>query len=458
MNKKVSPIKQRKDINIGIVIFLFIIIYIGIYVYIFFTKSEVSLYEVKSGTLFSDKNYTGIIMRTEETVSTSMAGYVNYYFREGDRISKNETVYSIDSDKSIYTKLSGDGSEIMLTSEDLTELKGYINNEYRSAESFKDFKRLKEGIKAAYTKQLDKRLLQELNRLVKENNIDASFEIIKSEKAGILSFCFDDLSDLTEDKLSKSLFENKGSEKVLYTSNLLETNAPVYKIITEDEWKIAVLIDEELFLKLHECSSVSFTINSKQTITAPITVFTRNDEYYAVISLSKYITNYTDCRYVDISFDTVQTEGLKIPLTAIVYKNYYRIPAEYFTYVTGENKNSINLSVEFYDKESGERAYKQTEVDVFYDDGAFKYIDSNAFSEETYILASDGNRVMLNTFITKLEGAYNINNGYAVFKRIERLSTGEDYTLVRKNSASGLSEFDHIALDATKVKEGEVIY
>ncbi len=456
MIKSPTKIKQKKDINIGIIIFLFILIYIGICVYIFFTKSEVSLYVVRPGTLFSDKTYTGIILRTEETVNTNMAGYVNYYFQEGDRISKNETVYSIDSDKSIYDKLSGDGSEIMLNSEDLIELKGQINKAYRNAQNFKDYKELKDSINVSYTRQLDKRLIQNLNKLVRESNIDASFEVIKSEKAGIVSFCFDSLSELTEEALSKDLFDNIEEEQVLYTSDLLETNAPVYKIITEDDWKIAVMIDEELFYKLHDKDSVSFTINSEQTITAPVKVLTKKEEYYAVISLSKYITNYTDCRYVDISFDTAKTEGLKLPLSAIAYKNYYRVPSEYFTYDSKEN--SVFLSIEFYDKNSGERAYKQTETEVFYDDGAFKYIDCNLFPEETYILVGGGNRIMLNTYITKLEGAYNINDGYAVFKRIERLETNDEYTLIRKNSTSGLAEFDHVALDVLKIKEGEVIY
>ena len=62
------------------------------------------------------------------------------------------------------------------------------------------------------------------------------------------------------------------------------------------------------------------------------------------------------------------------------------------------------------------------------------------------------------TFVNKLEGAYNINKGYAVFKRIERLNTENGYCIVKKNSVSGLSTYDHIALDATSVIEDTVIY
>jgi hypothetical protein len=65
---------------------------------------------------------------------------------------------------------------------------------------------------------------------------------------------------------------------------------------------------------------------------------------------------------------------------------------------------------------------------------------------------------MLYLFAVKLEGAYNINNGYAVFKRVERLESGTDYVLVKRNSPSGLKAYDHIALKADKVTEGAVIY
>ena len=81
------------------------------------------------------------------------------------------------------------------------------------------------------------------------------------------------------------------------------------------------------------------------------------------------------------------------------------------------------------------------------------------FAKETYISTPDmASRVMLYTFTNKLEGAYNINKGYAVFKRVERLKTENGYAIVKKNSASGLSAYDHIALDASSAVEDAVIY
>lgn len=452
---KITNIFAKKDINIGIVVFLFVLIYLGIYIYVFFTKSEVALYEVRPGTLFSDQKYTGIILRTEEIVYTDNAGYVNYYFREGDRVSKNEMIYSIDSDKSIYDRLMGDGNEIMLENNDISELKQRIHKEYREADTFREYKNLKEELSIAYTKQLDKRLIKKLNDIVKDTGITDNFNIVKSEKAGILSFTFDDYSNISFEDITESTFEAAKEGTHINTSDLVAKDAPVYKIITADNWQIVVDIDEELFKKLRDNNTVTFIINKKQTITAPVETVTRKNKYYAVISLSKYITNYTEDRFVDISFDTVVTEGLKLPLTAIANRNYYRIPSEYFVY--DEKTEEYSLMVEYYDKDSGERAYKPVITEIFYDDKIYKYVDTDILPPETYI-KTDDSRNLLTTYTVMLEGAYNINNGYAVFKRIERLTTEGEYTLVKKNSVSGLSEFDHIALDSSNVNQGEVIY
>ena len=57
-----------------------------------------------------------------------------------------------------------------------------------------------------------------------------------------------------------------------------------------------------------------------------------------------------------------------------------------------------------------------------------------------------------------LEGVYNINKGYAVFKQIEVLAENDEYYTIKKGMSYGLSVYDHIALDADTVEEGALIY
>ena len=57
-----------------------------------------------------------------------------------------------------------------------------------------------------------------------------------------------------------------------------------------------------------------------------------------------------------------------------------------------------------------------------------------------------------------LEGVYCINQGYAVFRRIEILDQNEEYAIVSRNTDYGLSRYDHIVRNADKVNEEEILY
>jgi hypothetical protein len=57
-----------------------------------------------------------------------------------------------------------------------------------------------------------------------------------------------------------------------------------------------------------------------------------------------------------------------------------------------------------------------------------------------------------------LQGVYSVNQGYAVFRRIEKISENQEYYIVRTNISYGLSLYDHIILDSRTVKEGQIIF
>ncbi len=57
-----------------------------------------------------------------------------------------------------------------------------------------------------------------------------------------------------------------------------------------------------------------------------------------------------------------------------------------------------------------------------------------------------------------LKGAYNVNKGYTVFKKVEILESANGYSIVKKNSSYGLQVYDHIVLDASGVHDGQLLY
>ena len=53
---------------------------------------------------------------------------------------------------------------------------------------------------------------------------------------------------------------------------------------------------------------------------------------------------------------------------------------------------------------------------------------------------------------------YNINKGYAVFREIKIIDENEEYCIVEEGSTFGLAQYDHIVLDASTVKDEDIVY
>lgn len=459
MANNIIRFKQKKDVNIGIVIFLVIMVYVLFHVYTFFTKSEISLYEVQPGEMYVTSRCDGMILREEELVYTEIAGYLNYYYGEGSRVAKNSTVYSIDSNRDMYDLISGSATEIKLSGNDLEDLKDLLHENLVYPDPDRSILERKAAITTGYQRLIDSMLMEELNQIVTSTGIISNFHVVSTEKSGILSYMMDEFTDYTIQDVSASCFEKKDSATSLYSVDLIAANSPVYKIITGDSWRIIVLLNDTLYGHLLGKDSATFYLDNKIKITAPINCYRKDNDFFAEITLDKYLSNYTSKRFVDINFELEYVDGLKIPETAITFKDYYRIPEEYLVLGGNETSKTKGLLVEEFNKDTGTTQYTFKEAEIFYTTDGFAYIDCLDFAKETYISTQDmSSRVMLYTFVNKLEGAYNINKGYAVFKRVERLKSENGYVIVKKNSASGLSAYDHIALDAASVVEDSVIY
>ena len=95
---------------------------------------------------------------------------------------------------------------------------------------------------------------------------------------------------------------------------------------------------------------------------------------------------------------------------------------------------------------------------IYYENKDSYYIDDESVttgdvavkpdSSSTYTIGSD---------VDKLTGVYNINKGYAVFKRIDILTQNSKYTIIDTGTDYGVALYDHIALDGSKLKEDQLV-
>ncbi|NLO08459.1 MAG: hypothetical protein GX129_01125 [Clostridiales bacterium] len=460
-DKRVVKFKRRKTLNIGIVIFLILFVYIAINIYIYFTKEHISIYEVQEGYNAMDTRITGLILRDEELVTTEKAGFVYYFQKEGARVAKNSSVYSIDDSTNIMELITG-SDDIMTLSSDSSKQFQYEIKKFHTLYSDYDFSyvyNFKADVESRMLDMLNETMIEKGMQIGEDTGFQYTYEVFRSATSGVVSYYMDNYETITKDSITKDMFDIKNYQNTsLRNTDMVSINTPVYKLVTSELWSIILHLTNEQYEKLQGKDRVNFTIlNDGFDSSAPIEVYTNplDSSYYAEITMDKHLSNYLDYRFLDIELHLDKAEGLKIPLSAITTKDFYLVPLSYFT--EGGNSNEQGLIKEEYDKDTGDVKLIFVPADIYNQNDIYGYVDTNQFSPNTWVRSTDGSRYQLTT-TDKLTGVFNVNMGYAIFKRIEIIYQNEAYCIVDKNTSYGLSLYDHIALDANTVVEQKIIY
>lgn len=462
--RKVVRYRKRLHINIGVVIFAFVLVYFLIYLISYLTANHISIYEVQKGQIAKNTVYTGLVLRTEEVCYAEESGDINYYKKESDKAGYNDLVCSIDKNGNISKEISEAGldgnnlsqDELIKIQSDITEYSGsYSNMQFYNIYSFK------ESINAKIQENL---YISALNSLSEQTSTAVSqntFSFIRAKTDGVLAFYTDGYEDVTPDNFQADMY-NPSS----YTKNNLKSNTSVvsgqalYKAVTEEDWHIMVPItEEEVAFYQNEMSGgqTSFVIHlifkKDGTETNPTaTIKTYGSQSFLQLDLNNSMVRFLSDRYLEIGLGSDNVKGLKIPNSAITEKEFLVIPKEYVgkgddssgngvLKVTTDNKNKEKI--EFISTE----LYYETEDAYYVDEENLAIGDTLQLqgSSEQYTIKDKAN----------LQGVYNVNKGYAVFKQIEILAQNEEYTIIKTGTSYGVSLYDHIALDGTSVKEGE---
>ena len=131
---------------------------------------------------------------------------------------------------------------------------------------------------------------------------------------------------------------------------------------------------------------------------------------------------------------------------------FFVIPQEYVT--TGGNSSSQGVLV----SEDGESAVFQA-VDIFNisDDGE-AYISRDALESGTLLLKPESSETYTVEETKTLTGVYNINRGYAVFRKVTILCENDEYYIVAEGEDYGLSNYDHIVQDSSSIDQKDVVF
>lgn len=458
-SKNIVKLKKGFQINIGVLIFCAIIFYLAGSILYGFSKKKINMYEVQEENLAQDLTVNGIITREESIYLTPSAGYLNYYLRSGSRLKKGSAVYSIDANRTVYDLL-GASTELKLTEEDMKEIKRMLaafEGNY-DGNNFSSVYELKENIMLKGQELSDWNLLDNMQDIIADTGITNSLTLVKADCTGLLTYQSDSLDGLTLEQITSASFQqDQYTSASLRTAELVAAGSPAYKLITSDQWNITCLLTMDQYMKLQTRTSLKVTIQENDfTFTAPVTFFTKGSDYYMNFAMNRYIASYLDQRFLTVDIQLDEKTGLKIPESAILTKEFYLIPNYFFT--TGGDSNESGLVQVNYDSQTGTPIYDFVQTEIYYRDDTYSYIDKSLFISGAVVYCSETGESLPVSMIGTLEGVYNVNRGYAVFRRIERLDENDTYVIIKKGTSSGVSVYDHIALDADLVTESSVIY
>ncbi len=479
--KRNKVVRYRRPINIGVVFFSFVAVYLIVCVYMFFTASHISGYEVLAGSLTSDDHYTGIALRQEQVVTAEKAGYVNYYAREGEKVSPSSTVYTVDENGQMAELLQESAEGINLSEADYDLLCSQASA-YTSAMTDMNFDELydfKYEINASVLDIINQNMASQLDSAMSEGS--GLFSRFTAGGSGIVEYYVDGFEEANLEGLTESWFDQESYERRnLRTEGLVSSGDAVYKLITDETWQLVFPVDGEMETYLRDKIAQNVRVKDDgesiqlttyieirfekdgENVWPSVTLEQREGKTYGVLKFVNSMVRYAGDRFLDFEILREEMKGLKIPVTTVTEKEFFSLPIAYLTN-SGEDSGVMK---QVFD-ENGERSVVFENMTIYYKDDESFYVDPKEedFATSRIKLESGNTLVAENSTETfqvgekkVLQGVYNINKGYALFRRIEILQQNEEYCIIKEGTPYGLSVYDHIVLNADAVEESEVVY
>lgn len=456
MSEKNNIVKFHKQIHINIasIIFFIIFIYILFHVFTYLTTENITIYEVSQGTITSQDNYLALAIRQEQVFTADRDGSIYYFAPNKSRVGAKSMIYAIDKSGDIVASLKNSDDTIDSSDLDLTSLEKDIQtyiNDYNGSEYYKTY-------------AFKTNLANNLQQIYDERKLEANAESIQSAldsntyftyyapAGGLVVYSIDGYEGVTLDNFSSDMFDSSSlSTENLRSKESVYSGENVFKLVTSDYWNLVMPIDKDLVETLSEDSAIEITFNEDNASTwCTYEIVEKSGENYLVLSLDDSMERYADSRFVSINLMLEEENGLKIPNSSIVSKTFFTVPKKYFT--KGEDSKNYGLLV----KSDGDVTFENTTI--YYENDDYYYIDSENVSEgDKIVMVNSSDTYTIGSETDDLQGVYNVNKGYAIFKQIDIIYQNSDYSIVKTGTDYGLALYDRIVLQGDKVNENDII-
>ena len=457
-NKKVVKYKKPFHINIGVIVFTFIFIYLVYNVFAYMTSTHISIYEVEQGTIAENNVYRGLVLRQEQIYQSDYSGVLNYYVKEASKVNNKTLVYSVDESGNVSKMIDEVGKKnvnadtLAVLEEDIFDFQAsYQSLNFYNVYSFKD------NLTSSLNEALSLGALESISDYAANAQNHNTFHTVSVVEDGVVVYYTDGYENVTLESFQADMFDESAYVKNSMTkTGSVQSGAPAYKLITSEFWQIVIPIQEELKSKLPTDGFIQIRfLKDNKIMNTGFTLMQRGVHDYLILELKNSMIRYAKDRYLEVELLLSEETGLKIPNTCITEKEFFTIPAVYFT--TNTETGEQSLLVERRD-DKGNLTSEQLSPTVYYQSEQYYYIDSEEVKSGERLLKLDSNdSYIVGSETALLKGVYNINKGYAVFKQIDILYQNEEYSIVKTGTTYGISLYDHLALDGSKISEHELI-
>lgn len=451
----IKKYKNRREWNVGIVIFIVVLIYLIVTVFTYATSKKVSAYEVRKGSIVKDNSYTGFVVRQESVVYSEIGGYISYYQNENSKVKAGASVYAVSPQKLTVPTEENIEEETADLNEDMQNnliFKMQQFNENYDPQKYSSVYSLKNEITTSLQNIGSQTKTSQLAAVIASSGQDVSS--FQTSQDGIVVMTVDGYESVTKDTFTEENFDRSSYESIQLQDQMqIEAGEPAYKLVTSENWSVIVQLDKETAEELKETQNIKTRIDKdSETMWADFSVIEKDGKFYGCLDFDNSMIRYAQERYLNIELILEDETGLKIPRTSVVEKDFYVIPEEYIT--TGGDSSDSGVLVQTEGKEA---QFKTIDIYDISEEGEV-YVSLSDFEEGTILIKPESSETYTIKEKKPLKGAYNINQGYAVFKVVDILCESDEYYIVQDGDAYGLNNYDHIVQDGNSMKEDEIVF
>ncbi len=452
---KVTRFHRNIQMNIGLIVGIILVIYVLFHLFSYVTKKHVAVYQVNSGTISTSRHYEALAIRSESLIQAETDGQIYHFKANESQIGSNSTVYSLDQSGDIQqlltqAKLNTSALNETEQRQIINSLSDYVktgdNNRFYKIYDFKN------QLETYLNESLQQTVFETYKSQIDEAKQRNTFHTYHAPSSGLLVYAADGDEGLSLDNFTRQSFDaSKLDYKDLKNVSSVKEGDPVYKLVTSEQWKMLVEVDDEMASQIASSPNVQLVFDKDQrSAWAVASVIEKYGRKYLVLSLDDSMERYADLRFVGVTLNLDRASGLKIPVSSITKQSFYKIPKSYF--FKGGNSNDLGL---LRKRGGGSEFVVPT---IFAEDEEDYFIDQDQLKESDILIEQNSsNTWKVNSKSEELTGVYHVNKGFAEFKPVEIQFQNKEFAIVSSTTSYGLVLYDRIALNGSQVKEGDMV-